>query len=201
MFELLNKFKVNPIKVLNKIEKAYPNCRLDIKTISINKKDDEIDNDNLFDHDTLVSTIDFKFKEIKNCITNLVNQNKTNSSALIWSEKSYSNLKEMLCGSFLYRSSEAIIEYMNLQFDNKFKFFEIDWIGDEDPLISLTKLVFENSELIFKFLCSSYQFGVIQAMKYENTIEFSMFVACKSIKSTSIKHSNNKNVDSLSESE
>lgn len=193
IFKLLNELRIFPSIILSKIENVYSQCNIEVKSrpndskksvALIKEKDTE--SENFESDDTLSSYKDQKFKEIKQIITDNINHKKINSSAIIWSEKAYSNINELISSSFTQRSPHALEEYLSLQFNGKYRFKEINWNGTDDPLMSLTKLVFENFKLIEVFLSENYSFGTLHVLKNKDVFEYSLFLAMKEQRETSL---------------
>lgn len=206
MFELINELRISPISVLNKIQEVYSQCEINpkgmIKSNCNDKKEDEKNTILLIDEsvyqtdydyeETMMSLKDQRFKELKTSITSLLNRSKMQQSALLWSEKCFCYLSEIISNSYEYRSSEAVKEFLSLQFNCRFNFTEVNFIGCEDALNSLTKCLFENYDEIENVLMKNYDFGAIKVMRnIKGEYEYSLFLANKETKeSISILNNN-----------
>lgn len=193
-FDLFNAFKVSPIKFLKEMEKVSAESSFVFNPIEkINKvssfyqtnpnliKDDITNEDNY--EDTTLSVKDVRFKEIKLKINNLINEKKLNNTVILRSEKLNCVLAELISGSFQTRSSDAIISFLMEKFENKYHFFELNFIGGDDPMVNLVKLVFQNPDMLDILLTKSFYIGAIHSLVNDKKqMEYSMFLASKSLR-------------------
>lgn len=175
-----NSSKSNRYKLINddliNLDNSY-NKETMQNTNNINKyTNDQKDEDN---NTTLASDKDKIFKVIKQSITELFNNRRIANSTIMWSEKCYSYLSEIISDSYTCRAHEAISSFISSQYNYKYKFKEINWIGTEDALASVTKLLFEQFDTIEHFLNNNYSFGAINVIKHNDNYEYSMFLAYK----------------------
>ncbi len=188
MFELINELRIEPFTILSKIANVYLSC--DIKN---NTKDTEKHKDNLIfdsesmyntDNDTLETYMsssikEQKYKELKDLLTELNNKKRIQHSAIMWSEKCYCFLSEIISNPFKQRSSEAVNEYLSLQFNCKFNFLEINFTGCDNALLSLTKALFENFISFESLLLKQFNFGSVNVLRNVDGLEYSLFLAYK----------------------
>lgn len=200
-FEYINKFKVSPVKIVKEMEKVYTelsfqyNISTDDKliksesTYNLNNTNSNLNGlikDNTSEQElndeTALSIKDIRYKEIKSKINELSNDKKLNGNVILRSEKLNIILTELLSGSYKSRSSEAITSFLQERFDYKYIFSEINWIGNEDGLVSITKFAFNSLNNVEELLKTGYNFGALHVFKnIEGQLEFSLFLA-KSIK-------------------
>lgn len=187
-FKYLNKLKINPLKFLKEIERVVGDVSFQYIPIESNRnkqhykansvliKDDFSENND----ETAFSIKDLRLKEIRSKVVDINKTREYNSQVIIHSEKLNAILSELVSGSFKERSSEAIIEYLNNKFENKFVFQEINWIGSKEGLSSASKFVFESLNNIETLLKNTYNFGSVHVfLNKENEYEFSLFLAAK----------------------
>lgn len=191
-FQELNKLKINPLKFFKEVEKIIGNVSFQYTPLDSNlnakhnKASSSLIKDDLSERnndETAFSIKDLRLKEIKSRVVEIYKSRQYNNQAIIHSEKLNTLIAELISGSFKNRSSDAIIEYLVNKFENKFSFQELNWIGSNDALSSVTKFIFESLNNIEIILKNPYNFGSIHVFKnLENEFEFSLFLATKTSK-------------------
>lgn len=189
-FEYVNKLKLTPIKIIKEMESIYSDLTFEfnnpdenkIKIQNSNSNCSELIKDNTSENEmndeTAFSIKDIRYKELKSKINELSNEKKLNFNAILRSEKLSSIISELLTGSYKTRSPDAVLNFLQDKFENKFSFSEINWIGDEEGLTSLTKFAFNSLYNVENLLKTSYNFGAVHVNKnLLNQLEFSLILA------------------------
>lgn len=116
-------------------------------------------------------------KNIKYLIISLLNEKKINHSPIIWSEKTFMQLGEIineLSSKYDINSDkfeELLSEQMELQSHGLFKVTTLNWIGTTDMNVSLFALLITHKLTLENILCSNCSSGCIYANVYNSQIQ------------------------------